>query len=80
MYIQSADSEINFRNISFASSMDEIKALESKSDDTLDNPDDSSSVDGYTYLTYSFNGWHMSLKLAQPFKCWHMFNGDQLVW
>lgn len=50
------DSEINFRNISFASSMDEIKALESKSDDTLDNPDDSSSVDGYTYLTYSFNG------------------------
>ena len=51
-----ADSEINFRNISFASSMDEIKALESKSDDTLDNPDDSSSVDGYTYLTYSFNG------------------------
>ena len=36
--------------------MDEIKALESKSDDTLDNPDDSSSVDGYTYLTYSFNG------------------------
>lgn len=51
-----ADSEINFRNISFASSMDEIKALESKSDDTLDNPDDSSSADGYTYLTYSFNG------------------------
>ncbi|WP_448902813.1 hypothetical protein [Eubacterium sp.] len=51
-----ADSEINFRNISFASSMNEIKALESKSNDTLDNPDDSSSADGYTYLTYSFNG------------------------
>lgn len=51
-----ADSEINFRNISFASSMDEIKALESKADDTLDNPDDSSSADGYSYLTYSFNG------------------------
>lgn len=51
-----ADSEINFRNIHFASSMEEIKSLESKSEDTLDNPDDSSSADGYTYLTYSFNG------------------------
>lgn len=49
------NSNIPFRDVDFSSSIDEIKEKEAKSDETLDNPSESNSSDGYTYLTYSLN-------------------------
>lgn len=52
---ETINAEIDFRDVKFGSSIKKIKKMESKLDDTLDNPSTATSNDGYTYLTYSFN-------------------------
>lgn len=49
------DTAINLRKVSFSKNIKQIKAFEKKQKDTLDSPSESSSADGYTYLTYKFN-------------------------
>lgn len=46
---------IKFRKIEFSKTIEDIKAFEAKQKDTLDNPSEASSQDGYTYLSYKFN-------------------------
>lgn len=52
---QTLKSDINFRKIKFSKSIKDIKAYEQKQTDTLDNPDENTSEDGYTYLSYKYN-------------------------
>lgn len=47
--------DINIRKVDFSKTIDEVKAFEKKRKDTLDNPSEATSEDGYTYLSYSFN-------------------------
>lgn len=49
------DKSIKFRNIKFSNKIDKIKDYEAKQKDTLDNPSEATSQDGYTYLSYKFN-------------------------
>lgn len=49
------DKSIKFRNIKFSNKIDKIKDYEAKQKDTLDNPAEAKSQDGYTYLSYKFN-------------------------
>ena len=49
------DSTITFRDITFDMSEEDVKNLEAKNDDTLDNPTLSKSGDGYTYIYYTSN-------------------------
>lgn len=46
---------IKLRKIDFSKTIEEIKAFEKKQKDTLDNPSEATSEDGYTYLSYSFS-------------------------
>lgn len=52
---ETISADINFRDIVFGKSIKQIKKMENKMDDTLDEPAVATSQDGYTYLTYSFN-------------------------
>ena len=49
------DTTITFRDIKFDMSIDDIKALEEKNEDTLSDPTISKSGDGYTYIYYTSN-------------------------
>ncbi len=49
------DSVITFRDIAFDMSIDDVKALEDKNEDTLADPTVSKSGDGYTYIYYLSN-------------------------
>ncbi|MCR5837512.1 MAG: hypothetical protein K6G88_13495 [Lachnospiraceae bacterium] len=49
------DSVITFRDVTFDMSIDDVKALEDKNEDTLANPAISKSGDGYTYIYYLSN-------------------------
>ena len=45
---------INIRDIKFGTPIKKIKKYEKKQKDTLDNPSEASTKDGYTYLTYMY--------------------------
>lgn len=47
--------KLEFRDVKFGTSIKKIKAYEEKQDDTLGEPSQAESEDGYTYLNYSFN-------------------------
>lgn len=47
--------DIAIRDIEFGRTIKQIKNMENKLEDTLDNPTSATSKDGYTYLTYMFN-------------------------
>lgn len=47
--------KINVRDIKFGTSIKDIKKFEDKQNDTIANPSEASTKDGYTYLTYLFN-------------------------
>ena len=49
------DKSIKVRKIDFSKTVEEVKAFEAKQKDTLDNPSEAKSQDGYTYVTYRFN-------------------------
>ena len=46
--------DINIRDIKFGTSIKKIKKYEKKQKDTIDNPSEASTKDGYTYLTYMY--------------------------
>lgn len=46
---------IKFRKVDFSKTIKKVKAFEAKQEDTLDNPSEAKSQDGYTYLSYKFN-------------------------
>ena len=43
------------RDVKFGDSIKKVKKFEDKQDDTVANPSEASTKDGYTYLTYLFN-------------------------
>lgn len=47
--------KISVRDVKFGDKIKEIKRFEKTQKDTLDNPTEASTKDGYTYLTYLFN-------------------------
>lgn len=49
------DKSIKVRKIDFSKTVKQVKAFEAKQKDTLDNPSEAKSQDGYTYITYRFN-------------------------
>lgn len=46
---------ISVRDVKFGDSIKKVKKFEDKQDDTIANPSEASTKDGYTYLTYLFN-------------------------
>ena len=49
------DKEISLRNITFPLSKDDVNAIESSLDDTLNNPFTSDAGGGFSYVTYKIN-------------------------
>ena len=47
--------KIKLRDVKFGDSVKKVKKIEKKQADTLDNPSQASTKDGYTYLTYLFD-------------------------
>ena len=47
--------KIKVRDVDFGDKLKAVKAFEKKQEDTLDNPSEASTKDGYTYLTYTFS-------------------------
>lgn len=47
--------KISVRDVKFGDKIKEIKKFEKKQEDTLSNPSQASTKDGYTYLTYTFS-------------------------
>ena len=46
--------KINIRDVKFGTSLKKVKKYEKARKDTLDNPSEASTKDGYTYLTYMY--------------------------
>ena len=47
--------KISVRDVKFGDSIKQVKKYEKKQKDTLDNPSEAKTKDGYTYLTYLFD-------------------------
>ncbi len=47
--------KIKVRDVKFGDKIKKVKAFEKTQEDTLDNPSEASTKDGYTYLTYTFS-------------------------
>ena len=47
--------KINVRDVKFGTKIKQVKKYENKQKDTLSNPSQASTKDGYTYLTYNYD-------------------------
>lgn len=47
--------KIKVRDVKFGDKLKEVKAFEKTQKDTLDNPSQATTKDGYTYMTYTFS-------------------------